>query len=56
MAGMSVDLTLFPIDTIKTRIQSDVGFWKSGGFRRIYSGLSSAMIGSAPNGLSQLSQ
>ncbi|CAG2110326.1 unnamed protein product [Medioppia subpectinata] len=49
MAGMCVDLTLFPIDTIKTRIQSDAGFWKSGGFRHIYSGLSSAMVGSAPN-------
>ncbi|XP_054164212.1 S-adenosylmethionine mitochondrial carrier protein-like [Oppia nitens] len=49
MAGMCVDLTLFPIDTIKTRLQSDAGFWRSGGFRHIYSGLMSTMIGSAPN-------
>ncbi|XP_005093221.1 S-adenosylmethionine mitochondrial carrier protein-like [Aplysia californica] len=47
-AGTSVDIILFPLDTIKTRLQSERGFWKSGGFRGIYSGLFSAAVGSAP--------
>lgn len=49
MAGTSVDVALFPLDTIKTRIQSSPGFWKSGGFSRIYAGLGPAALGSAPN-------
>lgn len=48
MAGMSVDIVLFPIDTIKTRLQSPVGLWKSGGFRGIYNGLGAVVVGSAP--------
>uniref|UniRef100_A0A8C1UKM2 Mitochondrial S-adenosylmethionine carrier protein n=1 Tax=Cyprinus carpio TaxID=7962 RepID=A0A8C1UKM2_CYPCA len=48
-AGMCVDLTLFPLDTIKTRLQSQQGFYKTGGFRGIYAGLPSAAIGSFPN-------
>ena len=47
-AGTAVDVTLFPIDTVKTRLQSAEGFWKAGGFRGIYSGLGAAAIGSAP--------
>lgn len=49
-AGMSVDLTLFPLDTIKTRLQSQQGFYKAGGFRGIYAGVPSAAVGSFPNG------
>ena len=37
-----------PIDTLKTRLQSAEGFFKAGGFRGIYSGLSAAALGSAP--------
>ncbi|VDN60241.1 unnamed protein product [Dracunculus medinensis] len=48
-AGLSVDLTLYPIDTIKTRLQSSQGFNASGGFRNIYRGMSSVVIGSAPS-------
>ncbi|KAI8884465.1 mitochondrial carrier [Backusella circina FSU 941] len=47
-AGTAVDTALFPLDTIKTRLQSQQGFLASGGFRGIYSGLLSAVIGSAP--------
>ncbi|XP_056128946.1 mitochondrial S-adenosylmethionine carrier protein [Lampris incognitus] len=47
-AGMCVDLTLFPLDTIKTRMQSQQGFYRAGGFRGIYSGVPSAAIGSFP--------
>lgn len=49
-AGMCVDLTLFPLDTIKTRLQSQQGFYKAGGFRGIYAGVPSAAVGSFPNG------
>ncbi|KAI8969056.1 mitochondrial carrier domain-containing protein [Mycotypha africana] len=47
-AGTAVDTALFPLDTIKTRLQSQHGFLASGGFRGIYSGLLTAVIGSAP--------
>uniref|UniRef100_H3BWT5 Mitochondrial S-adenosylmethionine carrier protein n=1 Tax=Tetraodon nigroviridis TaxID=99883 RepID=H3BWT5_TETNG len=47
-AGMCVDLTLFPLDTIKTRLQSQQGFYKAGGFRGIYAGVPSAAVGSFP--------
>ncbi|CEP19055.1 hypothetical protein [Parasitella parasitica] len=47
-AGTAVDTALFPLDTIKTRLQSQQGFLASGGFRGVYSGLLSAIIGSAP--------
>ncbi|KAG8461061.1 hypothetical protein KFE25_003630 [Diacronema lutheri] len=48
VAGLSVDLALFPIDTLKTRLQSADGFWKSGGFRGVYTGVSAAAAGSMP--------
>ncbi|KAG0259988.1 hypothetical protein BG011_002208 [Mortierella polycephala] len=48
MAGTAVDTALFPLDTLKTRLQSKAGFAASGGFRGVYSGLTSAVIGSAP--------
>jgi solute carrier family 25 S-adenosylmethionine transporter 26 len=47
-AGTVVDVTLFPLDTIKTRMQSSRGFMASGGFRGIYRGLGPAALGSAP--------
>jgi len=47
-AGTAVDVVLFPLDTVKTRMQSAQGFWKAGGFRGIYSGLLAAASGSAP--------
>jgi len=48
MAGTAVDVALFPLDTIKTRMQSSLGLMKSGGFRGVYSGLIAAAGGSAP--------
>lgn len=50
VAGASVDLILFPLDTIKTRLQSPQGFSKAGGFRGIYAGVPSTAVGSFPNG------
>lgn len=49
LAGTAVDVTLFPLDTIKTRLQSAKGFWASGGFRRIYAGIVPAASASAPS-------
>jgi hypothetical protein len=50
MAGTSVDILFFPIDTVKTRLQAKEGFWKSGGFSGIYRGIGSVVVGSAPGG------
>ncbi|NWT87947.1 SAMC protein, partial [Lanius ludovicianus] len=49
VAGVCVDLILFPLDTVKTRLQSPQGFRKAGGFRGIYAGVPSTAIGSFPN-------
>lgn len=46
VAGLSVDLVLFPLDTIKTRMQSRGGLTQSGGFRKLFSGIASAAAGS----------
>ncbi|KAI1759494.1 mitochondrial carrier [Hypoxylon sp. FL1150] len=48
IAGTTVDLSLYPLDTLKTRLQSHAGFFPSGGFRGIYRGVGSAVVGSAP--------
>lgn len=45
-----VDIALYPIDTLKTRIQSERGFVRSGGFNGLYRGLAPAAAGSAPTG------
>ncbi|KAI9667630.1 MAG: S-adenosylmethionine transporter [Bathelium mastoideum] len=49
IAGTTVDLSLYPIDTLKTRLQSAQGFQPAGGFRGIYAGVGSALVGSAPS-------
>ncbi|KAF2772690.1 mitochondrial carrier [Teratosphaeria nubilosa] len=48
IAGTTVDTSLYPLDTLKTRLQSSEGFWASGGFRGVYNGIGSAVVGSAP--------
>ncbi|MCO5565371.1 hypothetical protein L7F22_019044 [Adiantum nelumboides] len=48
LSGLSVDLLFYPIDTLKTRLQSSQGFWRSGGFTGIYRGIGSVAVGSAP--------
>jgi solute carrier family 25 S-adenosylmethionine transporter 26 len=49
LAGTTTDLSLFPLDTLKTRLQSPLGFLRSGGFTGIYRGVGSALVGSAPS-------
>ena len=48
IAGTTVDVALYPLDTIKTRLQAPQGFIKAGGFSGVYKGLSAAAAGSAP--------
>lgn len=48
MAGTAVDLSLYPLDTIKTRLQSRGGFFANGGWAGIYRGVGSVILGSAP--------
>lgn len=48
IAGTTVDVVLFPLDTLKTRLQSQQGFLRAGGFSKIYSGIAPAALGSAP--------
>ena len=50
IAGLTADVVLFPLDTIKTRLQSSRGFLASGGFHKIYAGIGPAAAGSAPSG------
>ncbi|XP_024938505.1 S-adenosylmethionine mitochondrial carrier protein-like isoform X2 [Cephus cinctus] len=53
VAGMVCDLLLFPLDTLKTRLQSQHGFTESGGFKKLYRGVAPVMIGSAPSEILQ---
>lgn len=48
LSGLTVDLLFYPIDTLKTRMQSRQGFLASGGFTGIYRGIGSVAVGSAP--------
>ena len=51
-AGLCVDIVLFPLDTLKTRLQSTQGFVRAGGFHGIYRGIGSTAVGSVPGGRS----
>lgn len=46
VAGLSVDCVLFPLDTIKTRMQSKTGLKGAGGFGKLFAGIASAAAGS----------
>ncbi|RPA98661.1 mitochondrial carrier [Choiromyces venosus 120613-1] len=48
IAGTAVDLSLYPLDTLKTRLQSSGGFFANGGWSGVYKGVGSVIAGSAP--------
>ncbi|KZV90021.1 mitochondrial carrier [Exidia glandulosa HHB12029] len=48
LAGVAADVAFYPLDTIKTRLQSSSGFVKAGGFRGIYAGMTSVIVGGGP--------
>ncbi|VVC93462.1 S-adenosylmethionine mitochondrial carrier protein-like [Leptidea sinapis] len=47
-AGVTVSAALYPLDTLKTRLQSPQGFYKAGGFNGVYRGLLTVVAGSMP--------
>jgi len=47
-AGTTVDVALYPLDTLKTRLQAADGFWKAGGFGGVYRGVLATALGAAP--------
>ncbi|PUU73663.1 mitochondrial carrier domain-containing protein [Tuber borchii] len=47
-AGTAVDLSLYPLDTLKTRLQSSGGLFANGGWSGVYKGVGSVIAGSAP--------
>lgn len=47
-AGTVSETLLFPLDCLKTRLQSKRGFYESGGFRGMYRGLGTAICAAAP--------
>jgi hypothetical protein len=50
IAGCAVDLSLYPIDTIKTRLQEKNSLRSKGNiFSSLYSGVGSVLIGSGPS-------
>ncbi|KAI0989508.1 hypothetical protein GJ496_001248 [Pomphorhynchus laevis] len=49
LAGLTVDVLLFPLDAVKTRMQSRGGFRNSGGFSNIYRGILPVLIVSVPS-------
>lgn len=51
-AGICVDLTVYPMDTIKTRLQSGAHVVKpqGGGNLSLFAGLPAVILGSAPGG------
>ncbi|XP_073962338.1 mitochondrial S-adenosylmethionine carrier protein-like isoform X2 [Choristoneura fumiferana] len=48
VAGLAVETGLYPLDTLKTRLQSAQGLHKSGGFKGVYKGLAPVAIASMP--------
>merc|ERR1740129_536666 len=48
IAGVSVDVPLHPLDTVKTRLQAQGGFRASGGYKNLWSGLSAMLATSVP--------
>jgi hypothetical protein len=50
-ASMATKVSLFPMDTVKTRLQAPGGLFAHGGWRGLYKGVGSIATGSAPIGI-----
>lgn len=48
IAGMSVEGTLFPLDSVKTRLQSGRAFLQADAFRGVYRGVGVTALGAVP--------
>lgn len=49
-AGLCVDLAVYPLDTIKTRLQSMAQSVRPTGHLHLFAGLPAVLFGSAPSG------
>lgn len=49
-ASATVDVCIYPIDTLKTRLQSPQGFRAAGGYSGLFSGVGAAALGAVPGG------
>jgi len=49
-ASAVVDIIIFPLDSIKTRLQAPQGFAAAGGYRGLFSGVLAAGLGAVPGG------
>merc|ERR1719203_512949 len=47
-AGVTVEAVLFPLDSLKTRLQSGREFWRADNFRGIYRGVGITAVGAVP--------
>lgn len=45
---VSVDCCIYPLDTLRARLQAPGGFERAGGYRSLYRGMPIALMGSAP--------
>lgn len=50
IAAIGAKVSLFPMDTIKTRLQAPGGLFAHGGFRGVYKGVGAIAAGSPPLG------
>ena len=49
-ASATVDVTIHPLDTLKTRLQAPNGFVAAGGYRGLFRGVLAAALGAIPGG------
>lgn len=49
-ASATVDVAIYPLDTLKTRLQAPAGFAVSGGWRRLFAGVLPTALSSVPGG------
>jgi solute carrier family 25 (mitochondrial S-adenosylmethionine transporter), member 26 len=49
-ASATVDVTIHPLDTLKTRAQAPQGFVAAGGYRNLFRGVLAAGLGAVPGG------
>ena len=49
-ASAAVDVCIYPLDTLKTRMQAAQGFRAAGGYTGLFSGVTAAALGAVPGG------
>ena len=49
-ASATVDVSIYPLDTLKTRLQAPQGFQRAGGTTGLFRGVMAAAVGAVPGG------